>query len=34
MQAQDIAKVVWSALEMSPSAVIEDIVIRPQLGDL
>ena len=34
MQAEDIAKLVWSALEMSPSAVIEDIVIRPQLGDL
>jgi len=34
MKASDIAKVVWSALEMSPSAVIEDIVIRPQLGDL
>lgn len=34
MQADDIAKIVWSALEMSPSAVIEDIVIRPQLGDL
>ena len=34
MQAEDIAKVVWNALEMSPSAVIEDIIIRPQLGDL
>lgn len=34
MQAGDIAKIVWSALEMSPAAVIEDIVIRPQLGDL
>ena len=34
MQATDIAKVIWSALEMSPSAVIEDIIIRPQLGDL
>lgn len=34
MQASDIAKVVWSALEMSPSAVIEEIIIRPQLGDL
>lgn len=34
MQATDIANIVWSALEMSPSAVIEDIVIRPQLGDL
>jgi len=34
MKADDIAKIVWSALEMSPSAVIEDIIIRPQLGDL
>lgn len=34
MQASDIAKVVWTALEMSPSAVIEDITLRPQLGDL
>ncbi len=34
MQADDIAKIVWNALEMSPSAVIEDIIIRPQLGDL
>lgn len=34
MEAEDIAKLVWSALEISPSAVIEDIVIRPQLGDL
>lgn len=34
MQAEDIAKIVWNALEMSPSAVIEDIIIRPQLGDL
>lgn len=34
MEAEDIAKLVWSALEMSPSAVIEDIIIRPQLGDL
>lgn len=34
MQASDIASIVWSALQMSPSAVIEDITIRPQLGDL
>ena len=34
MQARDIAEVVWSATQMSPSAVVEDIVIRPQLGDL
>lgn len=34
MEAQDIAIAVWAALQMSPSAVVEDIVIRPQLGDL
>lgn len=34
MQANDIAIAVTAALKMSPSAVVEDIVIRPQLGDL
>ena len=34
MQARDIAEVVVSALRMSASAVVEDIVLRPQLGDL
>jgi NADP-dependent 3-hydroxy acid dehydrogenase YdfG len=34
MQADDIAIAAWSAWSMSPSAVVEDIVIRPQLGDL
>lgn len=34
MQARDIAEVVLAALRMSASAVIEDIVLRPQLGDL
>ncbi len=34
MQASDIANSVWSAWTMSPSAVVEEIVIRPQLGDL
>lgn len=34
MQARDIALAVWSAWQMSPSAVVEEIVIRPQLGDL
>lgn len=34
MEADDIAKLVWTSLEMSSSATIEDIVIRPQLGDL
>jgi short-subunit dehydrogenase len=34
MQARDIAEVVVSALRMSASAVIEEILMRPQLGDL
>ncbi len=34
MQARDIAEVVLAALRMSSAAVIEDIVLRPQLGDL
>ncbi len=34
MQAEDIAIAVMSAWKMSPSAVVEDIVLRPQLGDL
>lgn len=34
MQADDIAKIVKAAYELSDSAVMEDIVLRPQLGDL
>ena len=34
MQAKDVAIATWAAYSMSPSAVVEDIVIRPQLGDL
>ena len=34
MQASDIALAVWCAYQMSPSAVLEELVIRPQLGDL
>jgi len=34
MQANDVAKAVVCALEMSPSAVLEEIILRPQLGDL
>ena len=34
MAARDIAISVWSAIQMSPSAVVEEITIRPQLGDL
>ena len=34
MQASDIAKAVFAAYTMSDSAVMEEIVLRPQLGDL
>jgi short-subunit dehydrogenase len=34
MKANDIAKIVKVAYELSDSAVMEDIVLRPQLGDL
>lgn len=34
MESHDIAIAVWAALQMSPSAVVEEIVLRPQLGDL
>lgn len=34
MLAEDIAQAVSCLLEMSPSAVVEDIILRPQLGDL
>lgn len=34
MEAQDIAKMVYAAAFLSPQAVMEDIVLRPQLGDL
>lgn len=34
MDAREVAKAVWSAWDMGPSAVVEEIVMRPQLGDL
>lgn len=34
MQAQDVADSIWSAYHLSPSAVIEEILMRPQLGDI
>jgi len=34
MLAHDIAIAVWQTLQMSASAVVEEIVMRPQLGDL
>lgn len=34
MQASDVAKALWGCYLLSDSAVVEDIVLRPQLGDL
>jgi short-subunit dehydrogenase len=34
MKAGDIAETIWSAYNLSPMAVVEDILIRPQLGDI
>lgn len=34
MQADDVAKAIYHATLLSPQAVVEEIIIRPQLGDL
>lgn len=34
MQADDVAKMIVAAAGLSPAAVVEEIVLRPQLGDL
>ena len=34
MEAGDIARMVFASAELSPAACVEDIVMRPQLGDL
>jgi short-subunit dehydrogenase len=34
MKAGDIAKMIYAATQLSPQACVEDIIIRPQLGDL
>ena len=34
MEAEDIAKMIFAATQLSPQAVVEDIVMRPLLGDL
>ena len=33
MEENDVAKMVYAASQLSPQAVVEDIVMRPQLGD-
>lgn len=32
--ADDIAHTIWAAYQMNPSTVLEEILIRPQLGDI
>ena len=34
MEANDIARMIFSATQLSPQAVVEDMILRPQLGDL
>ena len=34
MQADDVAQTIIASLKLSPSAVLEEIILRPQLGDL
>ncbi|MBK8611341.1 MAG: SDR family oxidoreductase [Chitinophagaceae bacterium] len=34
MEAADIAKMIYAAAQLSPQACVEEIIIRPQLGDL
>ncbi|HEX2532535.1 MAG TPA: SDR family oxidoreductase, partial [Chitinophagaceae bacterium] len=34
MEAEDLARMIYAASQLSPQAVVEDIVLRPQLGDL
>jgi short-subunit dehydrogenase len=34
MKADDVAETIYSAYSLSPNSVVEEIIIRPQLGDL
>jgi len=34
MRAEDVAESVWGAYNLSPQTVVEEVIIRPQLGDL
>lgn len=34
MPAEDLAELVWTTYNMSARTVVEDIIVRPQLGDL
>lgn len=34
MEVDDVARMIYAAAHLSPQAVVEDIILRPQLGDL
>jgi len=34
MEAEDLAKMIYAASQLSPQACVEDIILRPQLGDI
>ena len=34
MEADDVAKMIYAAAQLSPQACVEELVMRPQLGDL
>lgn len=34
MKAEDVAECVWGAFNLSPQSVVEELTIRPQLGDI
>jgi short-subunit dehydrogenase len=34
MESEDVAKMIYAASQLSPQACVEDIILRPQLGDI
>ncbi len=34
MKAEDIAEAVWGCYQLSPQTVVEELILRPQLGDI
>lgn len=34
MQPEDVAEAIWTAYSLSPNSVLEELLIRPQLGDI
>lgn len=34
MKPQDVAEIIWATYHLSPSAVVEEVLLRPQLGDI